>query len=463
MTCENGVKNKGLRKTYVITQHGLLEYTRTALCGKFSSLKDMIGSSYVFPKDILLKTDNLPYHMTCERMLHSTLEAIRARSFEEASLRLIENLHYSSSISHIWKIANYIGFIVLQERNKRTRILADAFANGTLPEAIDKYYSHVEQVPELYSLVDGSMVDTRPDCPKEAKENESNWRECKMAMAFRPSDLKLRKSGENGEERFTIEKASYDAFIGSVEDFKFIWLDLLLRNGVKPGTTVVHLSDGADWIYRMAHDLLEPLGVKLIAINDLFHTKENIGTFCKYVNDKISDCKKRYSNPEMLKGLEKCEHNNTDDLLFYNSSYLSADNIIFLVEEGNIEEALSLLEPFKDLKVSKQGVVNAYKYIDERRMRMQYPLYRSMGYYVGSGPVESANKYYIQIRMKGPGMEWSIACGQRILILRGYYVSDNWVEVESIIYGARDRLMQLKAEFEAEETARRAMRSIKRE
>ena len=89
---------------------------------------------------------------------------------------------------------------------------------------------------------------------------------------------------------------------------------------------------------------------------------------------------------------------------------------------------------------------------------MDYPAYRAAGYFVGSGPVESANKYYIQNRMKGPGMAWAIECGQRILILRGYDISGQWECVGDIMTQNRNRLLNLKQEFLQEESKRIQMK-----
>jgi hypothetical protein len=37
---------------------------------------------------------------------------------------------------------------------------------------------------------------------------------------------------------------------------------------------------------------------------------------------------------------------------------------------------------------------------------MDYPRYRSKGWQIGSGPVESACKTVVGQRLKGPGMRW---------------------------------------------------------
>jgi hypothetical protein len=44
------------------------------------------------------------------------------------------------------------------------------------------------------------------------------------------------------------------------------------------------------------------------------------------------------------------------------------------------------------------------KYLRKREQQMQYPLYQQLGWPLGSGSVESANKSVVQARLKGAGM-----------------------------------------------------------
>ena len=66
------------------------------------------------------------------------------------------------------------------------------------------------------------------------------------------------------------------------------------------------------------------------------------------------------------------------------------------LEDGKWNEVLS--DPSvianKDIKTTG-GKVNLYKYIDDRKDQIDYPLFRAKGYFVGSGAIESANRYMI--------------------------------------------------------------------
>ncbi len=60
----------------------------------------------------------------------------------------------------------------------------------------------------------------------------------------------------------------------------------------------------------------------------------------------------------------------------------------------------------EDTKNRPDGVPNIYKYVCDNRNKIDYDNYKKSGFYIGSGPVESANKTVLHQRCKGPGMMW---------------------------------------------------------
>jgi hypothetical protein len=56
--------------------------------------------------------------------------------------------------------------------------------------------------------------------------------------------------------------------------------------------------------------------------------------------------------------------------------------------------------------------------------RMDYPLYRSKGWLIGSGPVEAACKQVVGQRLKGSGMRWSEAGADAVCHLRALFRSE---------------------------------------
>ena len=64
---------------------------------------------------------------------------------------------------------------------------------------------------------------------------------------------------------------------------------------------------------------------------------------------------------------------------------------------------------------------------------MDYGTYKRENYFLGSGAIESANKYTMQNRMKLQGMRWNVESAQRVLSLKARLESDHWYEVEPLI------------------------------
>src|SRR2546430_1862605 len=59
---------------------------------------------------------------------------------------------------------------------------------------------------------------------------------------------------------------------------------------------------------------------------------------------------------------------------------------------------------------------------------MHYPTFRSPGWPIGSGSVESATKLVVEVRLKGAGMPWSRASVNPLLALRNALCNERWAE-----------------------------------
>jgi hypothetical protein len=75
----------------------------------------------------------------------------------------------------------------------------------------------------------------------------------------------------------------------------------------------------------------------------------------------------------------------------------------------------------------KTKVGNLSKYMIQHRENINYEYYRTQNYYVGSGPIEAANKYVVQNRLKLGGMIWNKDRAQHLLTLRAKLKSNLWI------------------------------------
>ena len=232
----------------------------------------------------------------------------------------------------------------------------------------------------LYIMTDGAAVNTRVE-----DENGSTWRENKTVIAFTDQDMIKQKDGNN-----IIIKKEYSAFIGNAKTFKGHILSTATNAGYDQTSEVVIIGDGAHWIRNMGSELF-PEAVQIL---DLYHLKENVYTYAKH---KFTQDEKKYVP--------------------------WAEHIISLLEKGRAADVLTLLPEEEKLPA---GVVNLRTYINNNIDRINYPVYRQKGYFVGSGAIESANKVILQRHLKQAGMRWSVSGAQAILSLRAKLESNRW-------------------------------------
>jgi hypothetical protein len=91
---------------------------------------------------------------------------------------------------------------------------------------------------------------------------------------------------------------------------------------------------------------------------------------------------------------------------------------------GVLKEVGLLLEKHPDVPELDTKV----NYLRKREQQMQYPLYQQLGWPLGSGSVESANKSVVQARLKGAGMQWERSHVNPMLALRTEVCHDRWEE-----------------------------------
>jgi hypothetical protein len=64
------------------------------------------------------------------------------------------------------------------------------------------------------------------------------------------------------------------------------------------------------------------------------------------------------------------------------------------------------------------------KVIDTYHIR--YPEFRTQGYQIGSGTIESGCKRAIGARLKQAGMTWTLEGARQVIKARGMYLSGEW-------------------------------------
>ena len=85
------------------------------------------------------------------------------------------------------------------------------------------------------------------------------------------------------------------------------------------------------------------------------------------------------------------------------------------------EGAEAVLAAWRGLPTASPAASEALRltrhYLRANAERMRYPAFRARDLPIGSGPVESAGKHLVQLRLKRPGARWSEPGAQALLAL----------------------------------------------
>lgn len=385
------LKNNANLERKLIGTFGEIHYSRTSMipADKKSAaiLHGTEGVKSIFPLDCALGVDVLPFKITCKMMCAIAKEAVRARSYADASTNVCEKYNVEISAYQVEKVTDYVGALVFDEQLRQSQE-----AERLSHQKVDGRLRRRRKNDILYLELDGAMVHVRD------KKDGDGWMESKHAIAFHSSDVRYYCAKEGEKTGHRILKREYVGCIGSAEDFKYHFYSLAKRNQYDLCSEVVVISDGALWI----RDIVKELLPKATHILDLYHAKENAGKFAQAVKQGKNQ-KKTF-----------------------------ADELCKLIDDGKVSVLLDVLEPYKDRKFPP-GVVNFYTYVDNHKDCMNYPLYKEKGYFVGSGAIESGNIRLMQNRMKLQGMRWKLSNGQGMLSLKAKYESGKWADVENLM------------------------------
>jgi transposase-like protein len=221
----------------------------------------------------------------------------------------------------------------------------------------------------------------------------------KLGLTFLDKDVIKRK-----DDAAIITKKEYVTYLGSVTEFKQVLFDSASRSGYGKVKKVVIIADGAHWIWNMCNELFPDAEYIL----DFFHMKENVYDYAKAL---FSNDEKKYNK--------------------------WAETMIHYIKTEQIQKALKKISEISLSPEKVAKTVNLEGYIKNNMDKINYLQYKNKGYYIGSGMIESGNKIVVQKRMKQAGMRWSINGAQYMAVLRAKHESNNWKDVEELIFGSK--------------------------
>lgn len=229
----------------------------------------------------------------------------------------------------------------------------------------------------LVVQTDGSMIPIRGDEP---------WKEAKVGIIYR-HDVKERTPAPGS--------ARYVAVIGGLAEFAPALEEALDVENIDDAGAVVWLGDGAVCNWRLA-DHLAPDATQVL---DWHHAVEH-----------AMDCGKVLlgeESPWLPIWQQTCER------------LLAAGNPDVVIAQVNACRAETRHR--RDKVAVDEAIGDLVRYYTNNAERMEYAHYRSRGFPIGTGAVESAHRHVLQTRMKRAGQRWALRCARRMARLRAAY------------------------------------------
>ena len=153
---------------------------------------------------------------------------------------------------------------------------------------------------------------------------------------------------------------------------------------------LVFVCDGASWIWN----LIEHYFPDAVQIVDWYHA-------CQYL----------YPVGEALFETEEDQHTWIAAMKEY-------------LWEGQVDNIIK--ECQTQLRRGGEPAQRLITYFTNNHARLQYDLFRSQGYFIGSGTVESACKQIVSMRLKRSGARWSLPGATATAKARTAWLSGSW-------------------------------------
>jgi len=251
--------------------------------------------------------------------------------------------------------------------------------------------------------VDGGRLRIRRDksgacTPKGRRRYHTDWRE--------PLLLHLAVLGPDG--RLDREFSPLiDGTLGGPDTlFAMLRLYLPLLLALQPARILL-VADGAPWIWKRFVALIEERVLAgpfvIVQLIDFYHAVENLGLFAELCTFWPAARRTRWRNHARQ-----------------------------LLRAGKIADLLAEMELLVAKRPHSKALRTHYHYFAHNRSRFAYAWARRLRLPNGSGPMESAIRRVINLRLKGPGIFWHEDTAEAMLMIRSYYKAQRWDELAKL-------------------------------
>lgn len=249
----------------------------------------------------------------------------------------------------------------------------------------------------LYGSMDAAKVRIEPR-PKAGKkpQKEEDWRDLKVGCWYEAEPVPVvqrsrrhRDKQARGQEVLRAKNMRYFCDILEAEAFgELLWASGC-ANLADLAAELIFVCDGAVWIWK----LIEHYFPQAIQIVDWYHAADHL---------------KRLALIAFATEAQRAEwlETATEDLW-----------------QGRITEVIQACERLTQSCAEAQKEI---VYFTHNEQRMQYKKFRSAGYLIGSGTVESACKQIVTQRLKKPGAQWEVIGAVQTAKARAVWLSGDW-------------------------------------
>jgi hypothetical protein len=255
-----------------------------------------------------------------------------------------------------------------------------------------------KQAPErLYGSIDAAKVRIEPrDRQEKAQAGRENWRDLKIGCWYQGEivpkrERSVRQKGKAEREGTVIRARNKEYFcdIAPADEFgKLLWATGCSA-GADHARVLIFVCDGAVWIWNLV-DQYFPQAVQIV---DWYHAEDHL----KRVADEA------FPLPEQRHAwLTEI----TEDLW-----------------QGRVERVIAACQ---DLSKHSELARHAASYFSNNCERMRYADFRTAGYLIGSGVVESGCKQIVSQRLKLPGAQWILDGAILTAKARAAWLSGKW-------------------------------------
>jgi len=238
----------------------------------------------------------------------------------------------------------------------------------------------------LYGALDATKVHTHE---RQGTEDQG-WRDLKMGAWF-VTDKPPPDTPEAAWDIRAQEVTYFCDFAEAKQFSKLVWATGFQRQALQ-ASELVFLGDGAEWIWNLVHDNY-PHATQIV---DWFHAAERLAGVAKAAF-------------EQMDGQAKWREQVSD-----------------LLWEGKVSQVIQSCQVLADGTRGREEARQAVTYFTNNALRMDYATYRSKGYQIGSGTIESACKQLGIQRMKVPGATWNLEGARLTAKARAALLSNQW-------------------------------------